>query len=102
MKPGERRRGPRPERRVGAEQPQVTTEQKAVTVPQIVMYEQGGALHLTIKPIPTDDQRPYGALICDLVRRISRDLKVGESAIWEWIDEIRRNPGEVEEIKQVD
>jgi hypothetical protein len=34
----------------------------------------------------------YGLLIADLVRHVARAFKVGEDAVWEWVDKERGHP----------
>ena len=47
-------------------------------------------------PYPPPEHCPthetYGLLIADLVRHVARAFKVGEEAVWEWVDKERGHP----------
>lgn len=34
----------------------------------------------------------YGMAVCDLVRHVAKAFKVGEDAVWQWVDMERHNP----------
>lgn len=61
--------------------------------PLIVMFHNGaGGITTRVHPPKEWDHRHYGMLVCDLVRHISRAMKVPEGDIWTWVDKERDRP----------
>ena len=62
--------------------------------PLLIMFaDERGEVVCHIHPsehCPTHET--YGLLIADLVRHVARAFKVGEEAVWEWVDKERGHP----------
>jgi len=60
--------------------------------PLVIMFRQKDHIVCHIYPLPDDNYKGYGLLICDLVRHVAGAFKVDEDEVWEWVDKERIHP----------
>jgi len=71
-----------------------TEQPMMLRAPLIVMFREpsDGMIVCHIHPPSGWGASEYGLILCDLVRHVSRALKVKEDDVWEWLDKERHHP----------